>query len=81
MGVLWLALRDGQPFVYDVEVDADQRGHGHGRALMLLAEIQAHALGKHTLGLNVFADNTPAERLYESLGYETTRYAYYKPLL
>ena len=81
VGVLWLALRDGQPFVYDVEVDADQRGHGHGRTLMLLAEIQAHALGKHTLGLNVFADNTPAERLYESLGYETTRYAYYKPLL
>ncbi|MFC8349480.1 GNAT family N-acetyltransferase [Streptomyces sp. NPDC057280] len=81
VGVLWLALRDGKPFVYDVEVDADRRGHGHGRALMLLAEIQAHALGSSTLGLNVFAGNTPAERLYESLGYETTRYAFYKPLL
>ncbi|MEU6376446.1 GNAT family N-acetyltransferase [Streptomyces sp. NPDC046909] len=81
VGVLWLALRDGTPFVYDVEADEAHRGRGHGRTLMLLAETQAHALGKRTLGLNVFAGNTPAERLYESLGYETTRYAFYKPLL
>jgi GNAT superfamily N-acetyltransferase len=81
VGVLWLALRDGKPFVYDVETEEAHRGHGHGRTLMLLAETQAHALGKQTLGLNVFAGNTPAERLYESLGYETTQYAFYKPLL
>ncbi|PWI19718.1 GNAT family N-acetyltransferase [Streptomyces sp. Act143] len=81
VGNLWIALRDGKPFVYDVEVDAAHRGHGHGRALMLLAEIEARALGSRTLGLNVFAGNTPAERLYESLGYETTQYAFYKPLL
>lgn len=81
VGVLWLALRDGKPFVYDVEADEAHRGRGHGRTLMLLAETQAHALGKRTLGLNVFAGNTPAERLYASLGYETTQYAYYKPLL
>ena len=33
------------------------------------------------LGLNVFADNTPALRLYESLGYRPTRYHQYKTLL
>jgi spore coat protein U-like protein len=31
--------------------------------------------------LNVFAGNTPAERLYESLGYETLTYHLYKDLL
>ncbi|MFJ3671749.1 GNAT family N-acetyltransferase [Streptomyces sp. NPDC090106] len=81
VGTLWLALRDGLPFVYDVEVDAAHRGRGHGRTLMLLAETQAHGMGQHALGLNVFADNPPAERLYESLGYETTRYVFRKALL
>ncbi|MES5822272.1 GNAT family N-acetyltransferase [Streptomyces sp. RG80] len=81
VGVLWLALRDGKPFIFDVEVDEAQRGRGHGRSLLLLAEIQAHDLDRRTLGLNVFAGNTPAERLYESLGYETTQYSFYKPLL
>ncbi|WP_367324454.1 GNAT family N-acetyltransferase [Streptomyces sp. HUAS ZL42] len=81
VGTLWLALHAGRHWVFDVEVDADHRGHGHGRTLMLLAEIQAMGAGGRTLDLNVFADNTPAERLYESLGYETTRYALYKPLL
>ncbi|MBC9725607.1 GNAT family N-acetyltransferase [Streptomyces sp. TRM68367] len=81
VGTLWLALRDEKAFVYDVETDAAHRGKGHGRTLMLLAEAQTIAANKRTLGLNVFAGNTPAERLYESLGYETKQYALYKPLL
>jgi ribosomal protein S18 acetylase RimI-like enzyme len=81
VGILWLALHADRPWVCDVEVDAAHRGHGHGRTLMLLAEIQAREAGGRTLALNVFADNAPAERLYESLGYESTRYALYKPLL
>ncbi|MFF8944057.1 GNAT family N-acetyltransferase [Streptomyces sp. NPDC014864] len=81
VGVLWLALRDDEAFVFDVEVEADHRGEGHGRTLMRLAEAQAIAAGRRRLGLNVFAGNTPAERLYASLGYVTTRYALYKPLL
>ncbi|MCW7941015.1 acetyltransferase [Streptomyces hygroscopicus] len=81
VGTLWVALREEKAFVFDVEADADHRGRGHGRALMLLAEIQATAAGRRVLGLNVFAGNTPAERLYESMGYETTQYALYKPLV
>jgi ribosomal protein S18 acetylase RimI-like enzyme len=81
VGTLWVALPEDKAYVYDVEADAAHRGHGHGRTLMLLAETQAVAAGRRVLGLNVFAGNTPAERLYESLGYETTRYALYKPLL
>jgi ribosomal protein S18 acetylase RimI-like enzyme len=81
VGTLWLALRPESAYVFDVEADAAHRGRGHGRTLMLLAEAQTITAGRRRLGLNVFADNTPAERLYESLGYETTRYAFYKPLL
>jgi ribosomal protein S18 acetylase RimI-like enzyme len=48
---------------------------------MLLAERQAIEAGRPVLGLNVFAGNTPAERLYESLGYETTSRSLSKPLV
>ncbi|WP_031161865.1 GNAT family N-acetyltransferase [Streptomyces durhamensis] len=81
VGTLWLALEDGKAFVFDVETAAAHRGRGHGRTLMLLAERQAIEAGRPVLGLNVFAGNTPAERLYESLGYETTAHSLAKPLL
>ncbi|MFI2201271.1 GNAT family N-acetyltransferase [Streptomyces sp. NPDC020192] len=81
VGTLWLALRDDKAFVFDVETDATHRGKGHGRTLMLLAERQAIEAGRAVLGLNVHTGNAPAERLYESLGYETTSRSLTKPLL
>ncbi|MFJ6987142.1 MULTISPECIES: GNAT family N-acetyltransferase [unclassified Streptomyces] len=81
VGTLWGAFTDTKAFVYGVEVDEAFRGHGHGRTLMLLAEREARAAGQETLGLNVFADNTPAERLYASLGYVPVGYSMYKSLL
>ncbi|GHE02248.1 GNAT family N-acetyltransferase [Streptomyces alanosinicus] len=81
-GTLWLSLRDpGEAFVFDVQTEVARRGRGHGRTLMLLAERQAIEAGRPVLGLNVHAGNTPAERLYESLGYETTEHSLSKPLL
>ncbi|MFH9724784.1 GNAT family N-acetyltransferase [Streptomyces sp. NPDC017254] len=76
-GHLWTGRIELEPgrwaaFVYDIEVDEGQRGHGYGRALMLLAERVAREAGENLLGLHVFAGNTPAIRLYESLGYRTT---------
>ncbi|MCX4668587.1 GNAT family N-acetyltransferase [Streptomyces sp. NBC_01381] len=81
VGALWLAVYDDPAFVFDVEVDAEHRGQGHGRSLMLLAEAQAHEAGSSRIGLNVFAGNAPALRLYQSLGYEPVTYYVYKPLL
>ncbi|AWW40546.1 acetyltransferase [Streptomyces sp. AS58] len=81
VGTLWLALTEDQAYVYDVEADERFRGRGHGRALMLLAERQAIGAGKKALRLNVFAGNTPAERLYESLGYVPVSHSLYKGLL
>lgn len=81
VGSLWVSFKDDKAFVFDVEADEAHRGRGHGRSLMLLAEAQAIGNGKRVLGLNVFAGNTPAERLYESLGYVPVSYSMYKNLL
>ncbi|MFD3584322.1 GNAT family N-acetyltransferase [Streptomyces sp. NPDC058683] len=81
VGTLWTGTREDRAFVYKVETDARHRGRGHGRTLMLLAEAQGVAAGRPAILLNVFAGNTPAERLYESLGYETITYHLYKNLL
>ncbi|MCC3771971.1 GNAT family N-acetyltransferase [Streptomyces sp. UNOC14_S4] len=89
VGTLWVALCPDGPddldepgaYVYKVEVAEEHRGRGHGRSLMLLAETEALEGGATTLGLNVFAGNTPALTLYESLGYRSTAFHLYKPLL
>jgi GNAT superfamily N-acetyltransferase len=80
VGTLWLSTSEEKTYVYDVEVHERFRGRGHGRSLMLLAEAQAVAAGRRVLGLNVFAGNTPAERLYDSLGYRPVTYHLYKEL-
>ncbi|NUL07120.1 GNAT family N-acetyltransferase [Streptomyces lunaelactis] len=86
VGHVWVAAREVRPgeqgtYVFDVEVAEEFRGRGHGRALMLLAERVSREAGAELLGLHVFAGNTPAIRLYESLGYETTAVNLFKQLL
>lgn len=80
VGFLWLhipvrdaaATRPVNAFVYDVEVDAGQRGRGYGRVMMVQAEAYAAAHGAATIKLHVFGDNTVARSLYQSLGYVET---------
>ncbi|MFI1800689.1 GNAT family N-acetyltransferase [Streptomyces sp. NPDC020379] len=82
VGTLWVGrLREPEAYVFDVEVAEDHRGRGHGRSLMLLAEAEALAAGAAALGLNVFAGNAVALRLYESLGYRNTELHFSKRLL
>ncbi|WP_461030550.1 GNAT family N-acetyltransferase, partial [Streptomyces sparsus] len=74
VGTLWVALptagRTGG-YVFDVAVAEGRRGQGHGRVLMGVAERECLAAGARQIGLNVFAGNTAALRLYTSLGYRT----------
>ena len=76
VGYLWIGPADGDDpdawWVWDVLVDEDRRGEGHGRATMLLAQDYATSHGARTLGLSVFGFNEAARHLYESLGYGTT---------
>ncbi|MEU2230636.1 GNAT family N-acetyltransferase [Streptomyces vietnamensis] len=86
VGYLWVGRLEREPgkgtgFVFEIEVVEGQRGKGYGRALMLLAEHIALEAGEHLLELHVFAGNTPAIRLYESLGYRTTLVNSAKPLV
>lgn len=74
VGHLWLQVRplstEVEAFLYDVELVATARGRGLGRATMLAAEDAARAWDATVMRLNVFGHNTPALRLYASLGYD-----------
>jgi len=76
VGYLWIGqdvtTDPGAWWVWDVLINADQRGQGYGRTAMLLSEEYARTQGAHSLGLSVFGFNTGARELYDSLGYETT---------
>jgi ribosomal protein S18 acetylase RimI-like enzyme len=69
VGDLWIHARRPVPFIYDIEVREDQRGHGYGRAIMLAGEEECRQRGFDRLDLNVFGYNTTAIALYDSLGY------------
>ncbi|OEV11439.1 GNAT family N-acetyltransferase [Streptomyces nanshensis] len=86
VGRVWVELErspreDSDAYVYEVEVEEESRGSGHGRTLMLVAEREAAAAGARTLGLHVLSANTPAVRLYSSLGYRVAEHHFHKPLL
>ncbi len=72
VGAVWLAAVGASGWVYDIEVDEAVRGRGHGRAMMLAVEAASREMGLEQLALNVFAGNTAAIGLYESLGYTVT---------
>lgn len=87
VGTVWLSVHDSDapdaprpPWVYSVQVEPEHRGHGHGRSLMLLAERECLDVGVRRLGLNVYADNAPANALYRSLDYRTIRHILFKQL-
>lgn len=84
VGSLWLRVRslpaEVEAYVFDIEIDSRLRGRGLGRAAMLAAEGAARDLGAGVIRLNVFAHNTAALRLYESLGYTATAVSLIKRL-
>jgi ribosomal protein S18 acetylase RimI-like enzyme len=77
VGVVWFAeqLEESPPlvFLYDVAIDEAHRGRGLGSAALLALEEEARGLGAEAIRLSVFDHNEGAIRLYERLGYTTTR--------
>ena len=84
VGWVWLCLkhpRGGEiAWIYDIEVLAEHRGKGFGRALLAAAEAELRLRGVAVLGLNVFGHNVVAQRLYASSGYELMSQQFRKTL-
>jgi ribosomal protein S18 acetylase RimI-like enzyme len=85
VGWIWISLpsapeRPDTAWIYEVQIDAEHRGNGYGRALMVAAEQELARRGVTRLELNVFGDNTAAIRLYESLDFRTTSQRMAKPI-
>jgi len=74
IGMIWMKHETPQPqgFILDFMLDEAQRGKGYGKLSLLALEEFAKGLGLKSLGLNVFAHNTSAMKLYKALGYEVT---------
>jgi len=78
VGWIWLALPGSSPtrsdlgWIFNVEIDPEFRGRGHGRGILLAAEREMRDRAVPRIGLNVFGHNPVARRLYDSLGYELT---------
>ena len=69
VGTVFLGVRDGGAWLYDITVAEGERGKGYGRAAMTALEDEVRALGYDTIGLNVWGGNDIARGLYRSLGW------------
>ena len=69
VGTVFVGVRDGGAWLYDITIDEGERGRGYGRAAMTALEAEVRALGHGTIGLNVWGANEIARGLYRSLGW------------
>jgi ribosomal protein S18 acetylase RimI-like enzyme len=80
VGTIFLGIRGGEAWLYDIVIDKAERGRGLGRAAMLALEDEVRALGHDSIGLNVWGGNAVARGLYRSLGYAERSVHMRKPL-
>lgn len=73
VGSLWLSIEEhaqnNSAFIYDIEVNKNYRRKGYATGALREIEEFVKTLGIKTLGLHVFRQNTSAQKLYASLGY------------
>jgi GNAT superfamily N-acetyltransferase len=69
VGSVFVGMRDGGLWLYDITIDEAERGKGHGRGAMTALEDEVRRLGHDTIGLNVWGGNEVARGLYRSLGW------------
>jgi ribosomal protein S18 acetylase RimI-like enzyme len=70
VGSVFLGVRDGGAWLYDITIAEGERGRGYGRAAMTALEDEVRRLGYDTVGLNVWGGNEVARGLYRSLGWD-----------
>ena len=73
VGSLWVFVDEPKKraFIYNIEIDAAQRGKGYGRRALELLEETLRPQGVTRIALNVFGDNAIAQALYRKIGYYT----------
>lgn len=69
VGTIFLGIRGGSAWLYDIVIDEPERGRGYGRSAMLALEDEVRSLGHGAIALNVWGGNDVARGLYRSLGY------------
>ncbi len=69
VGTVFVGIRDGGAWLYDITIAEAERGKGYGRAAMTALEDEVRELGHSTIGLNVWGGNDVARGLYRSLGW------------
>jgi len=73
VGLCMLGVRGTSSWIGGVGIVAERRGEGIGEQLMRAVEDRAASRGVEQLWLEVLAQNEPAIRLYEKLGYRVVR--------
>lgn len=69
-------LQAGYLGVFDIVIDSDHRGQGHGTRLMGALLAWGQGRGANTAYLQVMCNNEPALKLYEKLGFQE-KYQYW----
>jgi len=67
VGTVFVGIRDGGAWLYDITIAESERGKGYGRAAMTALENEVRTLGHDMIGLNVWGGNDVARGLYRSL--------------
>lgn len=84
VGGLWFEVQQSpgarSAYLYDLHVDRENRRAHHARAALELVESRCRELGAATLELQIFAHNTIAHALYNSLGFSVTSFNLVKRL-
>jgi ribosomal protein S18 acetylase RimI-like enzyme len=87
IGFIWISIRqpqliirDKHGWIYDIYVDPNYRGKKVGTKLMKHAEEWSKKKEINTIGLNVYADNHIALKLYRRLEYKDKSYVLFKEL-
>ena len=74
IGAIWISLKSAQDpdkaFLCYIGIRPEFRSKGYAKRALAMAEKKLLKLGINKIGLNVFAHNTPAIKLYEKLNYE-----------
>lgn len=71
IGRVWIFIKDGQSYLYEIYLYPQARGQGFGKQTMDALEDFAKKEGARSIMLNVFAFNSTAQALYQKQGYRT----------